>query len=84
MGPAGPEAPKERSMPITPFQINVADAGSVDLTERLARTRFPDEGNDAQWSYGTDLASLRELVESWRSSRTSGPSSAHCAARGRA
>ncbi|MFQ5699048.1 MAG: epoxide hydrolase family protein [Myxococcota bacterium] len=51
---------------ITPFRIQVPDAVLDDLRERLARTRFPDQVNDASWSYGTDLDYLRELVEYWR------------------
>ncbi|MBI4516830.1 MAG: alpha/beta fold hydrolase [Deltaproteobacteria bacterium] len=52
-------------MAIEPFQIHVPQVVLDDLRERLARTRFPDEVNDAQWSYGTDLAYLKELVEYW-------------------
>jgi pimeloyl-ACP methyl ester carboxylesterase len=53
-------------MAIEPFRINVAESVLTDLKERLARTRFPDEVNDAEWSYGTSLAYLKELVEYWR------------------
>ncbi|MBI1817335.1 MAG: epoxide hydrolase [Deltaproteobacteria bacterium] len=53
-------------MAIEPFRINVPDHVLDDLKQRLARTRFPDEVNDADWSYGTDLAYLKELVEYWR------------------
>ena len=51
--------------------LHVADAavpervGSDDLRDRLKRTRFPDELNDADWSYGTDLSYLKELCEYW-------------------
>ena len=51
---------------IEPFKIRVSDAVLDDLRERLGRTRFPDEVNDASWSYGTSLSYLRELVEYWR------------------
>lgn len=54
------------SQPIEPFEIRVSDAVLDDLRERLARTRFPDEVNDADWSYGTSLSYLRELLEYWR------------------
>ncbi|HVN84761.1 MAG TPA: epoxide hydrolase [Candidatus Binatia bacterium] len=53
-------------MAIEPFRINISEHVLDDLKQRLARTRFPDELNDADWSYGTDLAYLRELVEYWR------------------
>jgi pimeloyl-ACP methyl ester carboxylesterase len=38
----------------------------ADLHERLARTRFPDELQGDGWTYGTNLAYLRELVTYWR------------------
>ncbi|MFN8544405.1 MAG: epoxide hydrolase [Candidatus Binatia bacterium] len=53
-------------MHVEPFRIAVPDAVLVDLRDRLARTRFPDEVHDAGWSYGTNLAYLRELVAYWR------------------
>lgn len=53
-------------MAIEPFHIHVSDTVLEDLQQRLARTRFPDEVNDAEWSYGTDLSYLKELVEYWR------------------
>jgi len=53
-------------MAIEPFRISIPDTVLDDLKQRLARTRFPDELNDAEWSYGTDLVYLKELVEYWR------------------
>jgi pimeloyl-ACP methyl ester carboxylesterase len=53
-------------MDIEPFRIAVPDAVLADLRERLARTRFPDEIPGSGWTYGTDLAYLRELVAYWR------------------
>jgi len=55
-------------MAIEPFQINIPDAVLDDLKQRLARTRFPDEVNDANWTYGTDLAYLKQLIAYWRTS----------------
>jgi pimeloyl-ACP methyl ester carboxylesterase len=49
----------------SPFRIAIPDADLADLRDRLARTRWPDEINDADWSYGTSLAPLRALVEYW-------------------
>src|SRR5713226_6117533 len=49
-----------------PFRIAVPDAVLADLRERLARTRFPDEIPGSGWTYGTNLAYLRELVAYWR------------------
>jgi pimeloyl-ACP methyl ester carboxylesterase len=53
-------------MAIEPFRIHVPDGVLQDLRERLGRTRFPDEVNDADWSYGTALAYLKGLVDYWR------------------
>ena len=51
---------------IVPFSISVPDAVLVDLKERLARARFPNEIEGAGWAYGTNLAYLKELVTYWR------------------
>ena len=53
-------------MPIRPFVVDVPQATLDDLRERLARTRWPDEVEQAGWDYGVPLAYLRELVEYWR------------------
>jgi pimeloyl-ACP methyl ester carboxylesterase len=53
-------------MHVEPFRIAVPDAVLADLHERLARTRFPDEIPGSGWTYGTNLAYLRELVSYWR------------------
>lgn len=53
-------------MRIEPFRIAVPDAVLDDLRERLARTRFPDEIVGSGWTYGTDLAYLRDLVTYWK------------------
>jgi pimeloyl-ACP methyl ester carboxylesterase len=51
---------------ITPFRIAVPQADLDDLADRLARTRWPNEVDDAGWDYGFPLARLRELAEYWR------------------
>ncbi len=51
---------------IEPFRIDVPDATLVDLQERLARTRFPEQLPDAGWDYGTELGYLKEFVGYWR------------------
>src|SRR5437667_385445 len=53
-------------MHLEPFRIAVPQAVLADLRERLARTRFPDEIPGSGWTYGTNLAYLRELVAYWR------------------
>jgi pimeloyl-ACP methyl ester carboxylesterase len=55
-------------MQIRPFVVDVAQATLDDLRDRLARTRWPDEVEDAGWDYGANLAYMRELVEHWRTS----------------
>jgi len=56
----------EIDMEIHPFTIQIPQAVLDDLSERLARTRWPDEVDGAGWDYGTNLAYLRELVDYWR------------------
>ena len=51
---------------IRPFTIEVPEGVLVDLRERLARTRFPDQIAGSEWDYGTDLGYLKELCEYWR------------------
>jgi pimeloyl-ACP methyl ester carboxylesterase len=53
---------------MTPFRIAVPQADVDDLRRRLAATRWPDEVNDADWSYGTSLPFLRELTTYWAES----------------
>jgi pimeloyl-ACP methyl ester carboxylesterase len=54
------------TQPVQPFQLHVPDSAIVDLHERLARTRFPDQAPGEPWAYGTDVAYLQQLVEHWR------------------
>ncbi len=51
---------------IRPYRIHVEQAVLDDLSERLAKTRWPDELDAAGWDYGVPLAWHRELVEYWR------------------
>jgi microsomal epoxide hydrolase len=51
---------------IEKFEIRVPEAELVDLRERLARTRWPDQIPGSGWDYGTDRAYLKELCEYWR------------------
>jgi pimeloyl-ACP methyl ester carboxylesterase len=53
-------------MEIRPFRVDVPQATFDDLRDRLARTRWPDEVEDAGWDYGASLAYMRELVDYWR------------------
>jgi pimeloyl-ACP methyl ester carboxylesterase len=51
---------------IEPFKIEVPEVVLVDLRDRLARTRWPDEVNDENESYGTSLSYLKELCAYWK------------------
>ncbi|MEW1550170.1 epoxide hydrolase family protein [Streptomyces tsukubensis] len=51
---------------IKPFRIEIPQADLDDLTDRLARTRWPNEVAGAGWDYGFPLPRLRELAEHWR------------------
>jgi microsomal epoxide hydrolase len=53
-------------MNIQPFNVNISQATLDDLHERLARTRWPDEVEEAGWDYGTNLAYLKSLVAYWQ------------------
>lgn len=51
---------------IEAFTINISEDALDDLHQRLDRARWPDQLNDQDWSYGTDLNYLKELVGYWR------------------
>ncbi len=51
---------------IRPFRIHIPQADLDDLTDRLSRTRWPNEVAGAGWDYGFPLARLKELAEHWR------------------
>lgn len=53
-------------MQVQPFKINVAQATLDDLAERLAKTRWTDEIDGADWEYGTNDAFLKDLVGYWQ------------------
>jgi pimeloyl-ACP methyl ester carboxylesterase len=55
-------------MRVQSFEIQVADSELDDLKKRLIQTRWPDEIHGADWSYGTNMAYLRELVDYWSKS----------------
>ncbi len=50
-----------------PFQLYVPDSAVYDLTERLSRTRLPDEPPMSEpWSTGASLAFMQRLIDYWR------------------
>ncbi len=50
-----------------PFRLHIPDAALLDLRERLARTRWPDEAPLPPWSTGTSLSYLKALCAYWQS-----------------
>jgi hypothetical protein len=53
-------------MEMQPFVIDIPQSMLDDLQERLARTRWPDEVENAGWDYGANLAYLQALVGFWQ------------------
>ncbi|HUI39322.1 MAG TPA: epoxide hydrolase [Methanothrix sp.] len=51
---------------IQPFTIHIPQSVLDDLSDRLARTRWPDEIAGAGWDYGSNPEYLQELIEYWR------------------
>ena len=49
-----------------PFRLHVPDDVLDDLRKRLTRTRWPDEIPGSDWTYGSNRAYMRGLVEHWR------------------
>ncbi|MEQ8719350.1 MAG: alpha/beta fold hydrolase [Acidimicrobiales bacterium] len=50
---------------VHPYEISIADEVLDDLTERLVRTRWPDEIDDIGWGQGIPLAYVRDLCDTW-------------------
>lgn len=48
-----------------PFTVDISQQTLDDLHERLGRTRWPDEVQNAGWDYGTNLTYLKELGDYW-------------------
>ena len=51
---------------IRPFELAIPEDQLVALADRLDQTRWPEEEPVDDWSQGTRLAALRELVAYWR------------------
>lgn len=51
---------------VHPFSVDVPQVELDELTDRLARTRWPDGSPGDEWEYGIPVAYLEELVEHWR------------------
>src|SRR5262245_4834313 len=51
---------------VRPFTIKISDAVLKDLRERLVDTRWPDQLTGQDWTYGTNIDYLKQLVAYWR------------------
>lgn len=52
---------------IRPFHLAIPDAQLDDLKRRIDASRWPDRETVDDWSQGTPLAALLQLVDYWRS-----------------
>src|SRR3712207_3613937 len=50
---------------VRPFRVDVPEEDLVDLRQRIAATRWPDQETVPDRSQGAKLAELQELVEYW-------------------
>ncbi|TWF77762.1 pimeloyl-ACP methyl ester carboxylesterase [Pseudonocardia hierapolitana] len=55
-----------QTLSLRPFEIAVPQADLDDLQHRLEITRFPEPAPGDDWSYGTPVGYLREMVGHWR------------------
>ena len=51
---------------IEPYHIAVPDSELVDLRDRLARTRWPDQLPGSNWELGTELRAAHKLRSALR------------------
>lgn len=52
---------------VRPFRIHVPQSMLDDLSERLAKVRWPDEIAGAGWDYGVNRQFLKNLADYWQS-----------------
>ena len=50
---------------IKPFKVNISDAELGALKAKLGQSRYPDEIDKVEWSYGTPLAEVKRLAKYW-------------------
>ncbi|MBS0482511.1 MAG: epoxide hydrolase [Proteobacteria bacterium] len=51
---------------IRPFTLEIAEPHLDDLRQRLSQTRWPERETVDDWSQGTPLAALKDLLAYWR------------------
>ncbi|HEX8769451.1 MAG TPA: epoxide hydrolase [Acidimicrobiales bacterium] len=65
---SSPSAARSRcSTAVDPFRIEIPQNDVDDLSERLSRTRWPDEPWDTGWQRGVPVRYLRQLADYWQS-----------------
>lgn len=55
-----------QSTQITPFVVEIPQAGIDDLRDRLDRTRYAPAAPGDSWEYGTPVSYLQDMVERWK------------------
>ncbi len=53
-------------MSVNAFKVKVPRETLKELRKRLAKTRWPDEIENSNWDYGTNLTYLKQLVSYWQ------------------
>ena len=51
---------------IRPFKAQIPDSMLLDLKQRLAAARWPDQLPGTAWEYGADIKKVRELTDYWQ------------------
>lgn len=49
-----------------PYEIFVPDSKLATFAQKLSTTSFPDELDEAGWTYGAPLADIKRLTAYWR------------------
>jgi pimeloyl-ACP methyl ester carboxylesterase len=57
-----------QTLSVRPFEIAIPQAELDGLQHRLEITRFPEPAPGDDWSYGTPVGYLRDMVDHWRTS----------------
>jgi hypothetical protein len=50
-------------MQIEPYKVSIPQETLEDLHQRLERTRWPDEVDQAGWRYGANLEYMKQLAK---------------------
>jgi pimeloyl-ACP methyl ester carboxylesterase len=53
------------SQDVRPFTIKFESSEIIQLKDRIAAMRWPDQVDDSDWNYGANLAYMKELADYW-------------------